>query len=91
MRIATFLIAGLSTIAWLLVVGLTLWSASDPATADLDMLAGVAVTIVYCLTAVPALLLLLYRRAPRIAFALAIAFPVLLGLLLTIVVASLEV
>ena len=84
MREASFLIAGMGTAAWLVVLGLTLFSGSDPATADLDVMLGIAVSIVYALTAAPALVLLLYRKAPRAAFALAIAFPGLLGLLFAI-------
>jgi hypothetical protein len=75
MRIATFLIAGLGTAAWLLAVGLTLISASDPETTDLRTWFAIAFSILYALTAAPALLLLLYRRAERTAFALAVAFP----------------
>ena len=84
MREASFLIAGMGTAAWLVVLGLTLFSGSDPATADLDAMLGIAVSIVYALTAAPALVLLLYRKTPRAAFALAIAFPGLLGLLFAI-------
>ena len=89
MREASFLIAAMGTAAWLVVLGLTLFSGSDPATADLDVMLGVAVSIVYALTAAPALILLFYRKAQRAAFALAIAFPALLGLLFAIVMVGL--
>ena len=90
MREATLLIAGMGTAAWLVVLGLTLFSGSDPATADLDVMLGIVVTIVYALTAAPALALSLYRRAPRAAFGLAVAFPALLGLLFAILVATFQ-
>lgn len=80
MREATILIAAMGTAAWLVVLGLSLFAGSDPATADLDGLIGIAVTFLYALTAGPALGLALYRRARRLAFALAVAFPTLLGL-----------
>ena len=89
MREATLLIAGMGTAAWLVVLGLTLFSGSDPATADLDILLGVAVTIVYAVTAAPALALSLRQRAPRAAFGLAVAFPTLLGLIFAVLVATL--
>ncbi|HEY5720893.1 MAG TPA: hypothetical protein VIT45_01090 [Allosphingosinicella sp.] len=80
MREATILIAAMGTAAWLVVLGLSLFAGSDPATADLDGLIGIAVTFLYALTAGPALGLALYRRAQRLAFVLAVAFPGLLGL-----------
>ena len=80
MREATILIAAMGTAAWLVVLGLSLFAGSDPATADLDAMLGIGVTILYALTAGPALGLALYRRALRWAFALAVAFPAFLGL-----------
>ncbi|HMJ92485.1 MAG TPA: hypothetical protein VK472_00145 [Allosphingosinicella sp.] len=80
MREATILIAAMGTAAWLVVLGLSIFAGSDPATADLDSLVGIGTTILYAFTAAPALALALYRRAPRAAFGLAIAFPALLGL-----------
>ena len=79
MREATILIAAMGTAAWLVIVGLSVLAGSDPATADLDWLIVAAVTILYVLTAAPALVLAVYRRAPWTAFALAVAFPALLG------------
>ena len=87
MREATILIAGMGTAAWLVVLGLSVFAGSDPATADLDGLVAIAVTILYALTAGPAFFLALARRAPRIAFGLSVAFPALLGLAFAFVVA----
>ena len=84
MRIATLLIASLGTAAWLLALGLTLISASDPETTDLRIWFAIAFSILYALTAVPALLLLLLRRAERTAFGLAVAFPFAICLLFVI-------
>ena len=75
----------MGTAAWLVVLGLSIFAGSDPATADLDAQIGIGVTILYALTAAPALGLAFYRRAPRAAFALAVAFPGLLGLAFAIV------
>ena len=80
MREATILIAAMGTAAWLVVLGLSLFAGSDPATADLDGFLGIGVTILYALTAAPAFGLALYRKAPRAAFGLAVAFPALLGI-----------
>ena len=90
MREATILIAAMGTAAWLVVLGLSIFAGSDPATADLDSMVGVGVTILFVFTAAPALALALYRRARRTAFALAIAFPGLLGLAFAIVLAVCE-
>ena len=90
MREATILIGAMGTAAWLVVLGAVASSPDrDPATADLDWIVGIGVTILYAVTAAPALALALYRRAPRAAFALAIAFPGLLGLAFATVVMTL--
>jgi len=48
---------------------------------ELSGLAHITVTILFLLTAVPALLLTYYRRAPDLALAFALAFPATLGLI----------
>jgi hypothetical protein len=87
MREATILIAAMGTAAWLVVLGLSIFAGSGPATADLDSLVGIGATILYAVTAGPALGLAMYRRSRRTAFALAIAFPGLLGLAFALVLA----
>jgi Kef-type K+ transport system membrane component KefB len=72
----------LDTAAWALVALATFFSGSDPATKGLDRAAGVAVTALFVLTGAPALGLTYYRRAPRTALMLALAFPAVLALLL---------
>ena len=78
----TIAVLGLDTLAWAGVALATFWSGSDPATEGLDQAAGVAVTALFVLTSVPAVVLIRLHRAPRAALALALAFPALLGLLL---------
>lgn len=48
---------------------------------ELSGLAYITVTILFLLTAIPALLLSYYRRAPDLALAFALAFPATLGLI----------
>lgn len=75
MRIATLIIGALDMIAWLAVVAVTFFSQSDPATKGLDIVAGLLVTAVFLLTGFPALLLAWRDAKPRLAIALALAFP----------------
>ena len=51
---------------------------------ELSGLAYITVTILFLLTAIPALLLTYYRRAPDLALAFALAFPATLGLLVAL-------
>jgi len=58
------------------MTALSLFGATpDPATRGLDNAAGIAVALLYAVTALPALFLVSYRRAPRAALVLALAFP----------------
>ena len=74
-RTAALIVGGLDAAGWLLVCAVTLFSQSDPASKGLDNFAGLAVTVVFLLTGVPALALAWRNRAPRLALALALAFP----------------
>ena len=74
-RAVALIIGILDAAVWLLVAGAMILSRSDPATKGLDHVAGVAVTVLFLLTAAPALLLIWYARAPRLALALALGFP----------------
>jgi hypothetical protein len=56
-------------------------SSSDPATKGFDILAGWITIAVFCLTAAPALILALLRRAPRASLAFALGFPTSFALL----------
>lgn len=74
-RIATLIIGAVDTVIWLAVAGGTLLSQSDHATKGLDMSAGMLVTALFLVTGLPALLLAWREAKPRLALALAIAFP----------------
>ena len=74
-RTAAFIVGGLDALGWLLVCAGTLFSQSDPATKGLDTFAGLAVSVVFLLTGVPALVLAWRNRAPRLALALSLGFP----------------
>jgi len=76
----------LDTIAWIFIACATFLSGSDPATKGLDVAAGVAVTGLFALTAVPAIALVARRRAPRTALMLALAFPAVFALLLVVAI-----
>lgn len=81
MRIATLVIGGLDAALWLAVALALLLSGSDPATEGLDELAGLLVTGLFLLTGLPALVLGWRGAKPRLALALAIAFPAVFAVL----------
>ena len=81
MRIATFILSILDAIGWAFIAKNILFSESDPATMGLDVIAGWIVTILFLLTAVPAFVLALKKLRPKSALALALVFPVGLGVL----------
>ncbi len=83
MRIATIILSILDAIGWVFIARNTLFSESDPATMGLDTAAGWVVTILLLLTAVPAIVLALKNLRPKTALALALIFPVGLGVLIT--------
>ena len=75
MRRATLVICAVDFAIWALVAIALFWSGSDPATRDLDILAGIGVTILIALTALPAFLLVRAGRLPNLALGFALAFP----------------
>ncbi len=75
MRAVTLLIGGLDTLAWIWLAAGTFFSSADPATRALDTFAGWLITILFVITAVPALILAGLNRWPRRALALSLAFP----------------
>lgn len=85
-RMVALVVGALDTLALLLVAFALFGSGSDPATKGLDAAAGGAVVLLYAITALPALLLAYYRRAPRIALTLALAFPAVFAALFIAVV-----
>ena len=88
-RLAAGIVGALDTAAWLFPASVTYyWSDSDPATKGLDEGAAGVTTILFAITAAPALLLAARGRAPRTALLLAIAFPtVFLALLVAVALA----
>jgi hypothetical protein len=85
-RIIALVVAGLDTLALVLAAIALFASGSDPATSGLDSAAGAAVVGLYAVTALPALLLAYFRRAPRTALMLALAFPAVFAALFIAVV-----
>jgi hypothetical protein len=78
LRIATFVVLGIDAAAAVVIGLATFLSGSDPATKGLDRAAGSIMSALFLVTAVPAFILLLRRRAPVIALLLALAFPALI-------------
>ena len=74
-RTATLVVCAIDTAIWLAVVIATVLSRSDAATIGLDRAAGILVTGLYVVTAAPAIALIVLRRWPTAALALALAFP----------------
>ena len=75
LRIATIILALLDAIACALGVYAAFMPGSDKAAADLDVATGVVIALLYAMTGLPALVLALRGKAPRIALTLALAFP----------------
>ena len=80
-RPATIILCLLDAAAWAFLAGTYFFSGSDPATKGFDIAAGALVTVLFVMTAVPALVFALRRRLPKTALALALAFPAAFGLL----------
>jgi hypothetical protein len=76
LRTATILVCAVDFAAWVIIAFATFISGSDAATRGLDKDAGVFVTALLLVTAVPAVALTLSGRAPVTALVLALAFPV---------------
>jgi hypothetical protein len=74
-RKGALIIGGLDIVVWSIVAVATFTSQSDPATQGLDTLAGILVSAFFLITAVPAVLLAWRGIWPRLALALALAFP----------------
>lgn len=88
-RRVTLILCAVDALAWAAMAFAAFFSGSDPATRELDGLVGLAVTILFALTAVPAALLAWRRKAPDFALVLALGFPAAFLLLFTIGVLAL--
>ena len=80
-RRAALIVCGVDLIVWALLAIIFFLSGSDPAVRDLDVAAGIAVTILFALTAIPAFLLAWSGRAEVLAIGFALAFPMAFVLL----------
>ncbi len=74
-RVVPFIVVLLDTAIYLGLVKAFWFSAEEPATRTLDIVAGLVVSFFFCMSAVPALILLLLRVKPRAALVFALAFP----------------
>ena len=74
-RIVTLSIAIIDTVAFALIAAATFLSGSDAATKGLYVAAGLAVTALFVVTGLPALILAWRGRWPRLALGLSLAFP----------------
>ena len=77
-RTAAIIVCVIDAAAWGLIALASFASRSDAATRGLDHAAGLVVTALFLVTAVPAITMVFLRRAPMAALVLALAFPVLL-------------
>jgi K+ transporter len=75
-RAKALVIGMLDAIAWALMVAVTFGSGSDAATRGLDETAGIAVTALFAVTGLPALVLGWRNWTPQLALALGLAFPI---------------
>jgi hypothetical protein len=76
-RVATIIVGLLDALGSAVVAIGSYNSGSDPATIGFDYAAGYVVTALFFVTGLPALVLVLMRRAPKAALVLALAFPAL--------------
>jgi len=76
LRYAALIVGGLAIIGSLFLAWLLFMSGSDPATKGLDVAFAWAVLMLFGITVAPGFLLAATNRAPRTAFALVIAFPI---------------
>jgi hypothetical protein len=89
LRTITLIIATLDTAVFALIAAATFLSGSDAATKGLDIVAGLAVTALFVVTGLPALILAWRGRWPRLALGLSLVFPGVFAAAFVAVVASL--
>ena len=88
-RNVTLVVGAVDAIVWAAIAVAALMSRSDPATKGLDEAAGWAVTALFLVTGMPALVLAWRRRAPATALILAFAFPAVFAALFIAVLMAL--
>jgi hypothetical protein len=86
MRAATIVIGFLDALGCAVVAVGSYNSGSDPATIGFDYAAGAIATGLFIVTGLPALIIAYFRRAPRTALALALAFPAVFVVLFVVTV-----
>ena len=74
-RNVTLAVGAIDAIVWAAIAVAALMARSDPATKGLDEATGWAVTALFLITGMPAIVLAWRRRAPATALVLALAFP----------------
>ena len=75
-RVFALILGALDVASWICLVLYTLFTPASPATQALGIAFGWVITLLYAATGLPGLALASLDRAPRIALALALAFPV---------------
>jgi hypothetical protein len=88
-RFAALVAGAFDTAVWALVAAAAFLSGSDAATKGLDHAAGLAVTALFVVTGLPALILAGRGRSPRLALWLALAFPAAFATAFAAIVVSL--
>ena len=75
MRTVTMAVCAVDLAACVIIAFASLYPGSDAATRGLDQAAGVFVTALFLVTAIPGFALAWFRRAPVTGLMLALAFP----------------
>jgi uncharacterized membrane protein YdfJ with MMPL/SSD domain len=81
LRRAAIVICIADTAVACLLAGALIFSASDPATSGLDLVAGIAILGLLALTVLPATILLWRRKSEKLALAFALGLPVFVAAL----------
>ena len=88
-RTAALVLAFVDMAIFGLISAATFFSGSDAATKGLDNVAGLAVTALFAVTGLPALILAWRGRWPRLALGLSLVFPGVFAAAFAVVVVSL--
>ena len=77
MRRATLILCVLDLLGWALILFALFRGPYDPYAGDFSLVCAIGSSVLFALTALPAILLHRARREPKLAFVFALAFPVL--------------
>jgi hypothetical protein len=75
-RFFAFVVVLLDATAYFFLVRACWFAVHEPATRNFDIVAGLVVSFFFCMSAIPALILLLLRAQSRTALLFALGFPV---------------